>query len=60
MLLEDVGDGIAGECSAKIADAISDEVSVDVLEAAGHKEWNPRDIRPGVGRVALNRFGAEV
>ena len=38
MLLEDVGDGIAGECSAKMADAISDEVAVDVLEAAGHKE----------------------
>ena len=60
MLIEEIEDGITREYSVKIADAIADNVAVDVLEAADHKEWNSCDISLGVGRVILKRFGVEV
>ena len=60
MLLEEIEDGITSEYSEKIADAIADNVAVDVLESSDHNEWNSCDIRLGVGRVILKRFGVEV
>lgn len=60
MLLDEIEDGITSEYSAKIVDAIADKVAVDILESADHKKWNTCDLRLGIGRVILKRFGVDV
>ena len=60
MLLEEIEDGITSEYSAKIADAIADKVAMDILESADQKKWNTCDMRLGIGRVILKRFGVDV
>lgn len=60
ILLNELENGLSGDYSNRIVDAMADKVAMDVMESADLKEWNPCDVNLGACRVILRACGVNV